>query len=138
MPCPPAGDIPNPGIGPRCPALQADSAPSEPPGRSRTLEWAYPFSTGSYRTRNLTGVSCMARRFFTNWATKEVLILLYSRFSSIAILVGLIISTNVSMWSKNSHIASCFPDCRLFYFACLVTVILIFCLVFIVIFKVRI
>ena len=35
MPCPPPGDLPNPGIKPRSPALQADSSPSEPPGKSR-------------------------------------------------------------------------------------------------------
>ena len=32
LPCPPPGDLPNPGIEPRSPALQADSLPSEPPG----------------------------------------------------------------------------------------------------------
>ena len=32
MPCSPPGDLPNPGIEPRSPALQADSLPSEPPG----------------------------------------------------------------------------------------------------------
>ena len=31
LPCPPPGDLPNPGIKPRSPALQADSLPSEPP-----------------------------------------------------------------------------------------------------------
>ena len=31
LPCPPPGDLPNPGIGPRSPALQEDSLPSEPP-----------------------------------------------------------------------------------------------------------
>jgi len=30
---PSAGDIPNPGIKPRSPALQADVLPSEPPGK---------------------------------------------------------------------------------------------------------
>ena len=30
LPCPPPGDIPNPGIEPRSPTLQADSVPSEP------------------------------------------------------------------------------------------------------------
>ena len=29
----PPGDLPNPGIEPRSPALQADSLPSEPPGK---------------------------------------------------------------------------------------------------------
>ena len=32
-PFPSPGDLPNPGIEPRFPALQADSLPSEPPGR---------------------------------------------------------------------------------------------------------
>ena len=32
MPCPPPGDLPNPGIEPRSPALQVDSLTSEPPG----------------------------------------------------------------------------------------------------------
>ena len=31
--CPPPGHIPNPGIKPRSPALQADSLPFEPPGK---------------------------------------------------------------------------------------------------------
>ena len=31
LPCPPPGDLHNPGIEPRSPALQADSLPSEPP-----------------------------------------------------------------------------------------------------------
>ena len=35
----------------------------------RILEWvAYPFSSGSSRPRNRTGGSCIASRFFTNWA----------------------------------------------------------------------
>ena len=32
-PCPPPGDLPNPGIKPRSPASQADSLLSEPPGK---------------------------------------------------------------------------------------------------------
>ena len=35
LPCPPPGDLPNPGIKPRIPALQMDSLPSEPPGKLR-------------------------------------------------------------------------------------------------------
>ena len=35
----------------------------------RIREWvAYPFSRGSSRPRNQTGVSCIAGRFYTNWA----------------------------------------------------------------------
>ena len=33
LPCPPPGDLPNPEIKPRSSALQADSLPSEPPGK---------------------------------------------------------------------------------------------------------
>ena len=33
LPLPSPGDLPNPGIEPRSPALQADSLPSEPPGK---------------------------------------------------------------------------------------------------------
>ena len=33
LPCPPPGDLPDPGIKPSCPALQANSLPSEPPGK---------------------------------------------------------------------------------------------------------
>ena len=32
LPCPPPGDLPNPGIKPRSPALQEDSRPSKPLG----------------------------------------------------------------------------------------------------------
>ena len=33
LPCPPPGDLPNPGIKSRSPTLQAGSLPSEPPGK---------------------------------------------------------------------------------------------------------
>ena len=33
LPFPSRGDLPDPGIDPRAPALQADSLPSEPPGK---------------------------------------------------------------------------------------------------------
>jgi len=43
-------------------------------GSPRILEWvAYPFSSGSSRPSNQTGVSCTAGGFFTNWAVREVL-----------------------------------------------------------------
>jgi len=35
LPCPPPGDLSNPGIEPRSPALQADSVTSEPPGKPK-------------------------------------------------------------------------------------------------------
>ena len=49
LPCPPSGDLPDPGSKPRSPALQADSLLSEPPGkppasRTRGLTAARPVS----------------------------------------------------------------------------------------------
>ena len=41
-------------------------------GSPRILEWvAYPFSRGFSQPRNWAGVSCIAGRFFTSWATRE-------------------------------------------------------------------
>ena len=41
-------------------------------GSPRILEWvAYPFSRGSFWSRNWTRVSYIAGRFFTSWATRE-------------------------------------------------------------------
>ena len=38
----------------------------------RILEWvAYPFSSGSSRLRNRTGVSCITGGFFTKWTIRE-------------------------------------------------------------------
>ena len=33
--CPSPGELPNPGVEPRCPPLQADSLPTEPPGKPK-------------------------------------------------------------------------------------------------------
>ena len=64
LPCPPPEDLPNPGIEPRSPALQAILYHLSHQG-------SYPFSRGSSWPRNRTGVPCMAGRFFTSWATRE-------------------------------------------------------------------
>ena len=53
-------------------------------GSPRILGWVtYPFSSRSSQPRNWTGVSCIAGRFFTNWAIREAksLIPLPKRFS---------------------------------------------------------
>ena len=41
LPRPPPGDLPSPGIEPRSPALQADSLPSEPPGKPHVHTTTY-------------------------------------------------------------------------------------------------
>ena len=40
LPFPSPGDLPNPGIEPRSPTLQADSLPSEPPGKQAQVNWS--------------------------------------------------------------------------------------------------
>ena len=53
FPFPFPGDLPDPGIKPRSPTLQADALPSEPPGKQILLEWAaFPFSRGSSQPRD--------------------------------------------------------------------------------------
>ena len=65
-------DLPNPGIKPRFPILQADSLSVSHKGSPRRLEQvAYPFFSRSSRPRNRTWVSCIADRFFTNWVIRE-------------------------------------------------------------------
>ena len=39
LPCPSPGNLPNPGIEPVSPALQANSSPSEPPGKPLFYGW---------------------------------------------------------------------------------------------------
>ena len=71
-PCPPPGDLPNPGIKPDLLHFGWIPYHLSHQGSSRTMEWvAYPFSRGSSWPRNRTGVSCIAVRFFASWATRE-------------------------------------------------------------------
>ena len=39
--------------------------------KEMTVDWAVPFSRGSSPPRNWTEATCIAGRFFTNWATRE-------------------------------------------------------------------
>ena len=54
QPFPSPGDLPNPGIEPRSPALQADSLPAEPPGKPyvfiQPLFFGFPSHVGPHRT----------------------------------------------------------------------------------------
>ena len=72
---PSPGDFPNPGIEPRSSVLQVVSLPVEPQGMPKNTgvgtEEDYPFSSRSSKPRNWTRVSCVAGRFFTNWAIRE-------------------------------------------------------------------
>ena len=66
------GIFPTQGLNPGLPHGRGILYQPSHQGSPRTLEWvAYLFSTGSSRPRNWTGVSCIAGRFFTFWATRE-------------------------------------------------------------------
>ena len=87
LPFPSPGDLPNPGIEPRSPALQADSLPEflqvdylpefftrilGHKGSLRILEWvAHPFTSRSSWPRNQARVSCIASGFFSNWVSRK-------------------------------------------------------------------
>ena len=49
LPFPPPGDLPDAGIEPRSPALQADSLPSKPPGKPGNAGPCFPIQTRAYR-----------------------------------------------------------------------------------------
>ena len=60
-------NLPNSGVKPRSPALQADSLPSEPPGKPKnTGVGSLSLPQRIFLARNQTGVSCIAGRFFTS------------------------------------------------------------------------
>ena len=68
------GIFPTQGFNPGLPHCRGILYQLSHQGSPRILEWAaYPFSRGSSRPRNQTGVSCIAGKFFTSWATREAL-----------------------------------------------------------------
>ena len=71
-PFPSPGDLPNLQINPRLPNSRWFLYQLSHKGNPRILEWvACHFSSESSKPRNQTGVSCIAGRFFTNWAIRE-------------------------------------------------------------------
>ena len=72
LPCPPPGDLPNPEIKPGLLLCRLILYWLNHQGSPRIWEWvACPFSRGYSWPRNWTRVSCITRRFFTTWATRE-------------------------------------------------------------------
>ena len=66
------GIFPTQGLNPGLPHCRQILYHLSHQGNPRIKEWvAYPFSRGTSWPRNRTGVSCIAGRFFTNWATRE-------------------------------------------------------------------
>ena len=73
LPCPPPGDLLNPGAELRSPTWQGGSLPTEPPGSPRRLDWiTYLFSRGSSPPRDRTHTSCIGRWILCHWATWEI------------------------------------------------------------------
>ena len=61
LPLPSPGDLPDPGIKPRCPALQADSLPSEPPGKPPYVSYLMKNSLKVSMKRSVVRVEDMQR-----------------------------------------------------------------------------
>ena len=74
MPCPPPGDLFNPGIKSRCPTLQADSLPSKPPGKPKnTGVGSLSLLQGLFPTQESNQGLLHCRWFLTSGATRAAL-----------------------------------------------------------------
>ena len=74
LPCPLPGDLPNPGIEARSPALQTDSFQSEPPGKPKNTGVGSLFLLqGNFLTQESNRGLLHCSGFFTSWATRKVL-----------------------------------------------------------------
>ena len=71
LPFPSPGDLPNPGIEPGSPALQADALPSEPPGK--TQKYGTEIKEGLY--------SWMGRQYFKNGNISQMVYMLNAIFN---------------------------------------------------------
>ena len=79
--CPPPGDLPNRGIKPRSPTLQADSLPAQPLGKPKnTGVGSLSLLQGIFLTQNQTQVSHIVGRFFTSWVARKVPVLFKTEF----------------------------------------------------------
>ena len=74
LPLPSPGDLPNPGIKPRSPALLEGSLPAEPPGKPKNtrvgglslLQQIFPAQESHWGL-----LHCSQEQFFTSWDTRE-------------------------------------------------------------------
>ena len=79
FPCPPPGDLPNPGTEPRPPTLQADSLPSEPPGKSKNARMGnLSLLQGIFLTQGSNWGLLHCRWILTSWVTRKVHIICYT------------------------------------------------------------
>ena len=88
LPCPFQVIVPIQGSNPGLPHCRQILYHLSHQGSPRILEWvACAFSRGSSRPRNATGVSCIAGRYFTSWATREAKSLIRFMIFSIFLLI---------------------------------------------------
>ena len=81
-------------------------------GSPRIMEWvAYPFFSRSSPPRNRTRVSCIAGRFFTRWATRELKVLLHWVLASLVAVEKSAVKLSLT-WrlSVLSYFSGCFLD----------------------------
>ena len=116
VPFPSPGDLPDPGIEPRSPALWADAfnlwATRE---GLRILEWvAYPFSRGSSPPRNRTRVSALQADCLPTELNWEKGFVIAQQLKSLQIFLWLLLTTSrsPSAYSKDfaDYRSNCFPS----------------------------
>ena len=75
----------------------------------RILAWvAIPFSSGSSWLRNWTGISCIAGRFFTSWATREAPLLTWFFLISFCSFFSVLYFMSLSLFSTFLFLSCCF------------------------------
>ena len=67
LPFPSPGDLPNPGIEPRSPALQADALTSEPPGKRSKMSYAYVFVSMTSKVFTFFSVIILCRELIPHF-----------------------------------------------------------------------
>ena len=94
MPCPPPRDLPNPRIKYRSPTLQADSLPSEPPGKPKnTGVGSLSLLQGIFPTQELNQGPLY-------WATREAHTHIYQQSSS---MIHDWVENSTAAWSSSKH-----------------------------------
>ena len=73
LPCPPPGDLPDPGIKPGSPALQVDALPTEPPGKPKWFDILCHKATnyGKFLKRWEYQITCLLRNLYAGQEATE-------------------------------------------------------------------
>ena len=104
LPCPPPGDLPNPGIEPRCLPNCTDSLPSEPP--EKQIKFVFPHNHSSWVNK-----TCLCADTITFWCT-------YSRIFTLTPFSDSISGCRVLNLFVNI-LASCHHPSLILHFTCI-------------------